>query len=186
MRVVVGLGNPGEKYRFTRHNIGYICIDEFAQRFGVSFKYENKFKSQIAKIDYNGENLLLVKPETYMNLSGEAIRAIYDFYKLGIKDFLIIYDDISLNLGKMRFRASGSDGGHNGIKSIIQNLSTQEFDRLKIGIGPQPEKMPLEHYVLQNFSKEQIEALSPIVEKVSSACEYYIKHGINQAQSLYN
>ena len=120
-----------------------------------------------------------------MNLSGEAVRAVMDYYKIEVKDILIIYDDIALDLGRIRFRANGSDGGHNGIKSIIQHVGTKDFDRLKVGIGPQP-NIPSENYVLQNFPKEQHEELKDVLKKSIEAVEYYLKNDIQKAQNLFN
>lgn len=186
MKIIVGLGNPGDRYSLTKHNIGYMVVDMLAIKLGTIFKYENKFKAQMAQIVLNGEKVLLAKPETFMNLSGESIRSILDFYKLSNKDFLVVYDDVSMDVGAVRFRDKGSDGGHNGIKSVIQHLGTQEFDRMKIGIGPQPENMPLEAYVLQNFSKEQIENLKEVIEYSLDAISYYVDNDILKTQSKYN
>ena len=130
MKLIAGLGNIGEKYLFTRHNAGFMVVDKIAFDNGIEFREEKKLKCFIAKM---GDNLL-IKPTTFMNLSGEAVRAVMDYYKIDIKDLLIIYDDISLDLGTIRFRSNGSDGGHNGIKSIIKHTGTKEFDRLKIGM----------------------------------------------------
>ena len=120
-----------------------------------------------------------------MNLSGEAVRAVMDYYKIDIKDILIVYDDISLDLGRMRFRANGSDGGHNGIKSIIKQVGTKDFDRLKIGIGPQP-NIPSENYVLQNFPKDQLDELKKVLIRSEEAIEFYLKNGIQKAQNQFN
>ncbi len=186
MKVIVGLGNPGDRYSLTKHNVGYMIVDMLAAKVGATFKYENKFKSQISQINFEGEKVLLVKPETFMNLSGEAMRAISDFYKLSNKDFLVVYDDVSMDVGAVRFRDKGSDGGHNGIKSIVFHLKTQEFDRMKIGIGPQPQGMPLEAYVLQNFSKDQIEKLKEVVDYSLEAIIFYLQNDILKTQSKFN
>jgi len=183
MKLIVGLGNFEDKYLFTRHNAGFMAVDFFAQEHGQTFKSEQKFKAKIAKFKLNGEDIILLKPLTYMNLSGEAVVAVMNFYKIEVKDILVIYDDISLDLGSLRFRSNGSDGGHNGIKSIIKMLSTQNFDRLKIGIGPQP-PIPSENFVLQNFSNEELEKLKPVLKKPAIAD--YINDGIEKAQNLYN
>ena len=183
MKLIIGLGNFDDKYLLTRHNAGFMAVDFFAQEHGQTFKSEAKFKAKVAKFKLNGEDIILLKPSTYMNLSGEAVIAVMNFYKIDVKDILVIYDDISLELGAIRFRASGSDGGHNGIKSIIKVLSTQKFDRLKIGIGPQP-PIPAENFVLQNFTKDQLEALKPVLKKPVIAD--YLKYGIEKAQNLHN
>ena len=185
MKLITGLGNIGEKYCFTRHNAGFMVLDRWALQENLSFKTESKLKAATVKFKFNGEDIILAKPTTYMNLSGEAVRAIIDYYKIDIKDILIIYDDISLDLGKIRYRANGSDGGHNGIKSIIQHLGTKNFDRLKIGIGPQP-NIPSENYVLGTFTKEQAEILKPTLSRAVSAVECYLTDGIEKAQNIFN
>lgn len=185
MKLIAGLGNVGDKYCFTRHNAGFMVLDKWALDEGLSFREEKKLKCFLTKLRYNNEDLLLVKPTTFMNLSGEAVRAVMDYYKIEVKDILIIYDDIALDLGRIRFRANGSDGGHNGIKSIIQHVGTKDFDRLKVGIGPQP-NIPSENYVLQNFPQEQHEELKDVLKKSIEAVEYYLKNDIQKAQNLFN
>lgn len=183
MKLIIGLGNFEDKYLFTRHNAGFMAVDFFAQRQGATFKTEQKFKSMISKFKLNGEDIVVVKPLTYMNLSGEALIAVMNFYKIKPQDILVIYDDISLDIGKLRFRANGSDGGHNGIKSIIKVLGSNKFDRAKIGIGPQP-NIPSEAYVLQNFKQEELETLKQVFKK--TFIEDYIKDGIEKSQNVYN
>ena len=155
MKLIAGLGNIGDKYVFTRHNAGFMLADSIALNSGLTFRENFKLKSLTANYRTGCEDYLIIKPTTFMNLSGEAVRAAADYYKIPIEDILIVYDDISLPLGKIRFRQNGSDGGHNGIKSIIQHFGTQDFARLKIGIGPQP-NIPSEVFVLQNFTKEEL------------------------------
>lgn len=181
MKLIAGLGNIGDKYCFTRHNAGFMVLDKWALDNNVSFREEKKLKCFIAKMEDN----LLIKPTTFMNLSGEAVRAVMDYYKIDVKDILIVYDDIALDLGRIRFRANGSDGGHNGIKSIIKHVGTKEFDRLKIGIGPQP-NIPSENYVLQNFPKEQHDELKNVLIKADKAIEFYLENGIQKAQNQFN
>lgn len=183
MKLIVGLGNFENKYLLTRHNIGFMMADFFANSHNQSFRPDKKLKSLITKFKLDGEDIVVIKPLTYMNLSGEAVVAVMNFYKIGVKDIIIIYDDITIDLGKTRFRSSGSDGGHNGIKSIIQHLGTKTFDRLKLGIGPQP-NIPSEAYVLQNFSKEELELVKEVIKK--PIIEDYLKEGIETAQNKYN
>ncbi len=187
MKLIIGLGNIGDKYTFTRHNVGFMVLDKWAMEVGVTFKEDKKFKSLIAKINNStqAEDILLVKPTTFMNLSGEAVRAVMDYYKVDVNDIIVIYDDIALDLGVVRFRAEGSDGGHNGIKSIIKHLGTKKFARLKIGIGPQP-PIPSESFVLQNFAKDQHDTLKAVLKKSIEAVEYYLNNGLEKAQNLYN
>lgn len=185
MKLVAGLGNIGDKYTFTRHNAGFMVIDKWAVDNNLSFREEKKLKCFLTKFNYNGEDILLVKPTTFMNLSGEAVISVCNYYKIDVRDVLIVFDDLSLELGRMRFRANGSDGGHNGIKSIVQHLGTKDFARLKIGIGPQP-PIPAESFVLQNFPKEQLDDLKEVLKRATNAIECYLDNGIDKAQNLYN
>lgn len=185
MKLIIGLGNVGDKYVFTRHNVGFMVLDRLAARENFTFREDKKLKSFIAKVRLSGEEFLLVKPTTFMNLSGEALRAVIDYYKIEVKDILVIYDDLSLDLGRIRFRANGSDGGHNGIKSIIQHLGGNKFARLKVGIGPQ-QPIPAENFVLQNFSKEQLETLKTLLDKSLDAAMCYFSEGIEKAQNKFN
>lgn len=186
MKLIIGLGNPGDKYKFTRHNAGFVALDYLSYKWDFSFKFESKFNGEIAKFNRNGEALVLLKPHTFMNLSGQSLIAVMNFYKIQREDVLVIYDDIALPVGALRFRAKGSDGGHNGIKSIIQMLGgNNNFDRLKIGIGPQP-ALPSEVYVLQNFSDEQLKELKPKLLTVEEAVDCYLKEGLVLTQSKFN
>ena len=185
MKLIAGLGNIGDKYCFTRHNAGFTAVDKLASEYLLKFKEEPKFKCYMIKFKHFNEDIILVKPATFMNLSGESVRALIDYYKIDIKDILIVYDDLSLDLGKIRFRAAGSDGGHNGIKSIIMHLGTNQFARLKIGIGPQPD-IPSENFVLQNFSQEQLFELKRVLLTVVDAIDFYLKNGMEKTQNKYN
>lgn len=186
MYLVVGLGNYPKEYDLTRHNIGFMCLDNFANKHSADFKVENKFKAEVATCNFGGEKIILIKPLTFMNLSGEAVQKVNAFYKIPPENILVVYDDISIDLGKFRFRANGSDGGHNGIKSIINMLSTNKFPRLKVGIGPQPQFMKSEAFVLQKFSNEQMDLLNKVVLKSVDAIEDYLNVGIAAAQNKYN
>lgn len=185
MKLIAGLGNIGNKYTFTRHNAGFMLIDSIAINSGLQFRENTRLKCFITTLRNGYEDYLLVKPTTFMNLSGEAIRAVTDYYKIDVKDILIVYDDISLEIGKMRFRANGSDGGHNGIKSVIQHMGTSDIPRLKIGIGPQP-NIPSEVYVLQNFSNEELEVLKETIIKAKEGIACYYTEGISAAQNKFN
>ena len=185
MKLITGLGNIGDKYCFTRHNAGFMVVDKIALENNLSFKQDSKLKSFITKFRHGDEDVIMIKPTTFMNLSGEAVRAVMDYYKIKTEDILIIYDDIALDLGRIRFKANGSDGGHNGIKSIIKHIGTNKFDRLKIGIGPQP-NIPSENYVLQNFPKDQLPELKEVLKRADEAIEYYLVNGIQKAQNQYN
>ena len=186
MKLIVALGNPTEKYVNTRHNAGFMVADFLAKEWGFSFSKENKFKAEASKTIFNSEQILIIKPQTYMNLSGESVVAVMNFFKLTNEDLLIIYDDLSLELGKMRFRANGSDGGHNGIKSIINHIGTKNFDRLKFGIGPQPANIPSEHFVLAQFPKDSKPLLDETIKKAATAIEAYLMEGLQKAQNKFN
>lgn len=186
MRLITGLGNPGDKYKFTRHNAGFMALDYLSLQWDFTFKFESKFNGEIAKISKDGESIILLKPHTFMNLSGQSLIAVMNFYKISREDVLIVYDDIAMPVGKLRFRAKGSDGGHNGIKSVISVLGgNNSFDRLKIGIGPQP-PIPSEVYVLQNFSQEQLAELKAELPIIKDAVEAYLDNGLQFAQSHFN
>lgn len=187
MKIIIGLGNPTNKYENTRHNVGFKVVDGIANVLGVSFSMENKFKAQIAKGVWDSEQILLVKPQTFMNLSGEAVALIMGYFKVEISQIIIVYDDLSIDLGTLRFRANGSDGGHNGIKSIIQSLGgNKNFARLKVGIGPQPPYMPSEKFVLGEFTSQEILLLNEVVKTSVSAIQCFIKSGISDAQNKFN
>ncbi len=185
MKLIAGLGNIGNKYTFTRHNAGFMLIDSIALNSKLSFRENSKLKCLMTNLRNGVDEYMLIKPTTFMNLSGEAVRAVMDYYKIDVKDVLIVFDDISLELGKIRFRSNGSDGGHNGIKSVIQHVGTQNIARLKIGIGPQP-NIPSEVFVLQNFSKEELETLKEAICKAKEGIACYYTEGIQAAQNKFN
>jgi PTH1 family peptidyl-tRNA hydrolase len=186
MKLVICLGNFGQKYERTRHNAGFMFADKLLEKLGGQFSNEPKFKSEIAKTMYKDEAIWIVKPQTYMNLSGESLAALKSFYKIDITTLFLVYDDISLDVGKIRFRSKGSDGGHNGVKSIINHAQTSTFDRLKIGIGPQPPFMKSEDYVLQNFSSGEQLKLNETLTNSVEAFMFYCDNDIIKAQNKYN
>ena len=154
MFLIVGLGNPGVEYAATRHNIGFDMITYLSDKYNIPVN-SREGKALVGKGILAGEKVMLAQPQTYMNLSGESVRALMDYYKIDIEDLLVIYDDISLDVGQIRMRGKGSAGGHNGIKSIIQHTGTQEFARIKIGVGQKPEGGDLVQHVLGRFSREE-------------------------------
>ena len=158
MYLIAGLGNPTKTYEGTRHNVGFDMIDVLGNKFGIDVTTK-KHKALVGRGIIEGMRVILAKPQTYMNLSGESIREIADFYKIEPENIIIIYDDISLDVGRLRIRKKGSAGGHNGIKNIIAHLGTQEFPRIKVGIGEKPEGWDLADYVLSKYSKEEQKAL---------------------------
>ncbi|MDO4169655.1 MAG: aminoacyl-tRNA hydrolase [Lachnospiraceae bacterium] len=185
MKVIVGLGNPDKKYHGTRHNIGFQAMDYLADKYRIAIDTK-KHKGLIGKGFIEGQKVLLVKPMTYMNLSGECLRQIMDFYKLEPEDFIVIYDDINLDVGQLRIRKKGSAGGHNGIKSIIAHLGSQEFPRIRIGVGEKPKEYDLADYVLGRFSKQELEIYDQLMPNIAGATELMIWDDIDQAMNLYN
>ena len=183
MFLIVGLGNPGKEYDGTRHNIGFETIDYISKKYNIDVN-RTKFKGTFGEGFINNKKVVLLKPSTYMNLSGESIREAINFYKLENEEVLVIYDDISLEVGKIRIREKGSAGGHNGIKSIIANMSTDVFPRIKIGVG-QP-KGDLVSHVLGKFSEEEIKDLNEVIEASSEAVEVIIKDGTKEAMNKLN
>lgn len=186
MKVIFGLGNPGKEYQKTRHNIGFMALDKLNETFNFEYKKENKFNSWIASGNYNKEKVLLVKPVTFMNLSGDAVIKIINYYKINLDDILILTDDINLNIGSVRLRQKGSAGGHNGLKDIINKLQTNEFKRIKIGISG-PKDIELKDYVLSKFTKKELEILDKSLDLVRDAIIDFIK-GLNfdLIQTKYN
>lgn len=185
MKLVAGLGNIGDKYCFTRHNAGFMVVDKWAIMNDATFREEKKLKCMMTKFKHGFEEVMLIKPVTFMNLSGEAVIAVMNYYKIDVDDVIIVYDDLSLELGKIRFRPNGSDGGHNGIKSVIKSVGTSNIARLKIGIGPQP-PIPSETFVLQNFYKDQLETLKPVLKNAIEGLEYYFDNGMQKTQNKFN
>ena len=183
--LVVFLGNPGLKYRNTRHNAGFLAADAVERECGVSID-RLRFHALTAQAELGGQKVLLMKPQTYMNSSGESIRAAADYYKVDPEDILVVYDDISLALGQLRIRAKGSAGGHNGIKSIIAHLGTQEFPRVKVGVGEKPSRMDLADYVLGHFSKEEQATMDDAVKEAADAVCEIVNVGIAQAMNDHN
>ena len=186
MFIIAGLGNPGDKYAHTRHNAGFDTVDKLADKYGIDIS-EEKFEALLGRGVIEGQKVILVKPLTYMNNSGQALRAVADYYKVDTEsELIVIYDDISLEPGKLRVRPKGSAGGHNGIKSIIQNIGTEEFDRIKIGVGHKPENFDLIDHVLGRFPKEQLEDVRDSVSRAVLACEEIIMAGAASAINKYN
>ena len=184
--IVAGLGNPGRKYETTRHNSGYMFIDCLADKYSCEVK-KIKFKALTETVEISGKKCLLMKPSTFMNNSGESIREAASFYKIPPENILVIFDDISLPVGKMRIRRKGSDGGHNGIKSIIYHLKSDEFPRIKLGVGEKPNPdYDLADWVLSSFSQEDIRIMREVVKDAVSAAEMIIAGDTDRAMSKYN
>lgn len=185
MKIVVGLGNPGSEYSQTRHNVGFMAIHAWAAKHGV-VTWKNKFEAQIAEIKINNEQVILVKPQTYMNLSGVAVAPIVKWYKAQLEDVIIIYDDMDTTLGKIRLRKKGSAGGHNGIESILVNLGQEDFPRVRVGISRPPQGWTVVGYVLGKFSKEEQGIVVEVLEKIGLALESWLKEGLDKAMNKFN
>lgn len=186
MYIIAGLGNPTKEYDNTRHNIGFAAIDALADKYGISVS-DMKNKALMGKGVINGNKVMLLKPLTYMNLSGEAIRAAVDYYKIDEKsELIVIYDDISLDVGQLRIRKKGSAGGHNGIKNIILHLGHDTFQRIKIGVGEKPKGYDLADYVLGHFSGEELAIMKESLEKVCGAVELMLEGDVDAAMNQYN
>ena len=184
--LIVGLGNPGQKYEHTRHNMGFLTVDLLAEKTGVKLN-KVKFKSAYNIMKFAGCKCLVMKPQTYMNLSGEAVREAVQFYKIPADHVLVIYDDISLPVGKLRVRPTGSAGGHNGIKNIIAHLGTQDFPRVKIGVGaPEGGGAEMVDWVIGAPSQAERKVLVESFEKAIQAAECIIEHGCQQAMNQFN
>lgn len=186
--LIVGLGNPGSKYQQTRHNIGFAAVDVLARHWQISLAIQHRFQAEFGQGQGpSGQRVRLLKPLTYMNRSGQSIRATVDWLNLPVGSVLIIYDDLALPLGKIRLRLSGSAGGHNGIRSAIAHLGTQDFPRLRVGIGqPQAEQRDPTSYVLGRVSAQETQVLAAVLQVVTEAVEFSFDQGIEKAMSLYN
>lgn len=184
--MIVGLGNPGAEYAHTRHNVGFRVSDLLAQRLGVKID-RLKFQALTRPCAYHGQQILLVQPQTYMNLSGAAVGALASYYKIPPEKILVIFDDISLPVGRIRLRQEGSAGGHNGVKSIIRSLGSEQFPRIKVGVGEKPHPdYDLADWVLSKFSAQEEKALAPAVEHAVDAALLFLEEGYQKAASAYN
>lgn len=185
MKCIVGLGNPGKKYHHTRHNIGFLVIDELLQRHQLTLD-KNKFKGDYTVTHLNGEKCLLLKPQTFMNLSGECIKPILEYYHINPEDMIVIYDDLDLPTGKIRLRQTGGHGGHNGVRSTIEQLGTKTFNRIRIGIGRPTTNMPIVNYVLGKFRKEEISDVEDSIQRAADACEEWMKRPFLEVMNEWN
>lgn len=182
MKLIVGLGNPGKQYALTKHNIGFICLDYYAKEARLSFQNQKKFFGEIVK----GVNFILLKPHTFMNLSGESVAKVAAFYQIDPEDILVIYDDLDLPLAKLRLRYKGSDGGHRGIRSMQQHLGTNELKRIKFGIDKHPFMDPKDH-VLSKFTPDEITQITPVIKTVKSIIDDFISdHDFINIMNTYN
>ena len=185
MHLICGLGNPGRKYLKTRHNIGFMALDRLVNSYGGG-QFGNKFKGEYLTIKKNGVEFIALKPQTYMNLSGECVRDIVHYFKIELEKIIVICDDVNLPFSKLRLRCDGSDGGHNGLKSIFHNLQTNKIARLRVGIDADPDGKDLADYVLENFSSEQQSKMNEVLDYCSGAVNAFMQKGIEFAMNNFN
>lgn len=184
MKLIVGLGNPTKEYEKTRHNVGFMVMDALANQLNVNINTK-KFNGEYVKFKYNQEDVILLKPMTYMNNSGESIIQVMNYFKIGVEDLLVVYDDMDMPVGKLRLRESGSAGGHNGIKSVIAHVGGQNFKRIRVGIDRHP-KIPVIDYVLGRFTKDEQPLIEEGIKNATSAIETYLDKGFVAAMNQYN
>ena len=191
MKLIVGLGNPGKTYAHNRHNVGFRCLNYFARLHSIRFDHR-QCKAKVSIGELRGEKLLLVKPRTFVNLSGNPVACLAHKHDIPLSDLLVIYDDLDLPLGKIRLRQSGGSGGHKGMNSIISALGSEDFPRIRVGIGrPQPEEQTISedaivNYVLSDFSRQEEAAIKPVIIKVAEAIDCFLTQGIEVAMSKFN
>lgn len=185
MYYIVGLGNPGLQYENTRHNVGFMTIDYLANKYDIDVR-KSKFKSLYGQGEISGHKVMLIKPQTYMNNSGEAVRDLRNFYKFDIDKLIVIYDDIDIDFGTIRIRKKGSAGSHNGMKSIIYQIQDDKFPRIKISVGKKPEYMNLANFVLSGFSKNEVGIIEDEIRLASDAVEIILASDIDKAMNKYN
>ena len=185
MYIIVGLGNPGREYIATKHNVGFDGVTRISDDYNISLNVK-KHKAICGGGFIGGEKVLLAQPQTFMNLSGESVRAIVDFYKVDPQDIIVIYDDVDLDVGQLRIRRGSGAGGHNGIKSIIKHLGSQDFPRIRVGIGKKPSEWDLADYVLSKFSDGENKIIRQALKNVSDATKVIVNDGITEAMNIYN
>lgn len=183
--LVAGLGNPGKEYVDTRHNIGFIVLNKFADKLNVKFT-RMQSKAMVTKARHQGKTIVLAKPRSFMNNSGQPVSALARFYKIPTENILVVYDDVDLDFGIIRVRADGSSGGHKGMQSIIQQLGTNQIPRVRVGIGRPPGKMETPDYVLRRFSKQEEDFLPQMIETAADAALEFITNGVVSAMNTYN
>ena len=184
MKMIVGLGNPGKEYENTHHNIGFMVLDNYTKKRNINFS-STKFKGKYAEEFINGEKVIFLEPQKYMNLSGEVVRDFVNFYKIDIKDILIISDDLDMDCGKIRLRERGSSGGHNGLKNIESHLNTQDYRRLKVGVGNN-KNVDTKQYVLSKFTKQELDKINPTIELAENIIDDFLTKEFSVLMNTYN
>ena len=185
MKLVAGLGNPGKKYQGTRHNVGFEVLAELANRQGAP-QPASKFDAEVVELMIGSEKVMLLAPQTFMNASGRSVRKCFDFYQPELSDLVVVCDDLNLDLGRIRWRAKGSAGGQNGLKDIIRHLGTQEFSRLRFGIGRPPERMDSADYVLSRFTADERSAVDRVIATAADSIECWVSEGVDSAMNRFN
>ena len=185
MLLLAGLGNPGSKYKNTRHNIGFMFLDYLAEEAGMSFK-DSKWQAELVKISLNSDQAFLVKPQTYMNLSGRSLRGISSYYQISPENIIVIHDDMDLDVGRVKMVYNRGPGGHNGIKSIIDSLGTKEFTRIRFGIGRPPGKMAAASFVLSKFKEDELESINEVFHEIVRAISMFSSEGLAEAMKFVN
>jgi len=185
MKILLGLGNPGKKYRNNRHNVGFMVIDTVASDLGACFRKKGALLSAVAEADIDNDGIVLAKPLAYMNNSGLAFKRLAAFYKVSLPDILVVYDDADLKLGMLRFSKSGSAGGHRGLTSLIDIMETTQIKRLRVGIG-NPRETDLSDYVLSDFDSAETPVIAGVIERASQACLEWVHNGVEAAMQKYN
>ena len=186
LHLIVGLGNPGAEYAKTRHNVGFLLVQLLATRWRADWNNEKKFQSRVAKIERNRKRLVLCEPQTFMNLSGEAVGALVKFYQLPLKQLIVAVDDADLPLGQIRLRPSGSSGGHHGLESIEQHLGSRDYGRLRIGIGRQDGAREISGHVLGRLNKSELAVMEKVLVRAADQVECWLAHGLQKAMSQFN
>ncbi|MGM7724474.1 aminoacyl-tRNA hydrolase [uncultured Metabacillus sp.] len=185
MKLIIGLGNPGKQYEQTRHNVGFMVVDKLSKELSIPLD-RHKFNGLYGMGHISGEKIILLKPLTYMNLSGECIRPLMDYYDIDHNEIVVIYDDLDLPVGRIRLRTKGSAGGHNGIKSMILHLATQEFNRIRIGIDRPTNGMKITDYVLGRFTDEETQGINEAIDRSANACERWLSTSFTQIMNEFN
>ena len=186
MKLIIGLGNPGREYEKTRHNVGFMFLEHYISKKKLDiYNWQKKFNSLYLQSEINGEKVIFLKPQTYMNLSGEAVRNFVNFFKIDVNDILVISDDLDLLVGNFKLKLNGSSGGHNGLKNIELHLSTKDYKRIKVGIS-NDKNMDTKDYVLGKFTKDEIDLINPIIDKIPNIIEDYLKLPFDNVMNKYN
>lgn len=186
MKLIVGLGNPGDQYAHTRHNVGFMLLDRLTDDLAHGQAWKKQFQSEYMPLTYLDQKYTLIKPQTFMNLSGKSLAEWVQFYKLSPEDLIVAHDDIDLPLGKIRFKKASGHGGHNGLRSLIQDLGTRDFIRLKMGVGRPHGKTPVEKHVLQPFRKEEYKDLEDLLKLSHEALKHFCEKGLDSSMQIFN